>query len=173
MHRTVLLDDSRLFVIFSFALLDFTLLTAIVIKNQNIRQNNQRLKSHFAIPAIPSHSKMKSKQSKSRDNPGKCRTLLTALYFKAVCSAGAGRPPRRRPHRPLRHPPSVPRRPLYFGAGAALLVVEHGQVRTVRFGRDRRSLFGSSGGGTRRTEVKTILVCGEPLAYKGSTFPLI
>ena len=29
------------------------------------------------------------------------------------------------------------------------------------------------GGGTRRTEVKTILVCGEPLAYKGSTFPLI
>ena len=45
-------------------------------KNQTIKTAKKIKESNTtSIPLIPSHSKMKSKQSKSRDNPGKCGTL--------------------------------------------------------------------------------------------------
>jgi len=47
-------------------------------KNQTIKTAKKIKESNTtSIPLIPSHSKMKSKQSKSRDNPGKSGTLLT------------------------------------------------------------------------------------------------
>ena len=45
-------------------------------KNQTIKTAKKIKESNTtSIPLIPSHSKMKSKQSKSRDNPGKSGTL--------------------------------------------------------------------------------------------------
>ena len=53
-------------------------------KNQTIKTAKKIKESNTtSIPLIPSHSKMKSKQSKSRDNPGKSGTLRAQTGEKA------------------------------------------------------------------------------------------
>ena len=53
-----------------------------LVLSKRIKQSKRPKKSknqiplRTSVPLIPSHSKMKSKQSKSRDNPGKYGTLL-------------------------------------------------------------------------------------------------
>ena len=74
-------------------------------KNQTIKTAKKIKESNTtSIPLIPSHSKMKSKQSKSRDNPGKSGTLpaqgevprcaadavMCELRVRGVCPVASG-----------------------------------------------------------------------------------